>query len=184
MDGINRYELTEIDKILGIGMLSDSCGVAELVNVLFIRYKVVVEIIWYPNIRRWCPNVRTIAYVPNEMDGHKITKDACSIGILYNTHKTYDYYKALLIGLRIAKLYIVRCLIYREDIEILKLIHDQVKYERITELLDNCDNSYIRLGLEDRIDDQVTQEYLDGSIYEHLTKFINTYGYTTTINEI
>lgn len=52
MDGINRYELTEIDKILGMGMLSDSCGAAELVNVLFIRYKVIVEIIWYPNIRR------------------------------------------------------------------------------------------------------------------------------------
>ena len=62
------------------------------------------------------------------------------------------------------------------------LVHDQVKYERITELLGELDNRYIRSGLEDRIDDQVTQKYLDGSIYEHLTKFINTYGYTTTIN--
>lgn len=177
MDGINRYELTEIDKILGIGMLSDSCGVAELVNVLFIRYKVVVEIIWYPNIRRWCPNVRTIAYVPNEMDGHKITKDACSIGILYNTHKTYDYYKALLIGLRIAKLYIVRCLIYREDIEILKLIHDQVQYERITELLDNCDIPECHTSIEEHVDTVVNENYITGSIKYQLTKYIKENGW-------
>lgn len=177
MDGTNRYELTEIDKILGIGMLSDSCSVAELVNVLFIRYKVVVEIIWYPNIRRWCPNVRTIAYVPNEMDGHKITKDACSIGILYNTHKTYNYYKALLIGLRIAKLYIVRCLIYREDIEILKLIHDQVQYERITELLDNCDIPECHTSIEEHVDTVVNENYITGSIKYQLTKYIKENGW-------
>lgn len=78
----------------------------------------------------------------------------------------------------------IKQLIYRKDEQMNSLVHDQVKYERIAGLIDECDNSYIRLGLEDRIDDQVTQEYLDGSIYEHLTKFINTYGYTTTINEI
>lgn len=177
MDGTNRYELTEIDKILGIGMLSDSCSAAELVNVLFIRYKVVVEIIWDPNIRSWCPNIRTIAYVPNEMDGHKITKDACSIWILYNTHKTYDYYKALLIGLRIAKLYIVRRLIYREDIEMLKLIHDQVQYERITNLLDNCDIPEHHTSIEEHIDTVVNENYITGSIKYQLTKYIKENGW-------
>lgn len=113
MDGINRYELTEIDKILGMGMLSDSCGAAELVNVLFIRYKVIVEIIWYPNIRRWCPNIRTTAYVPNEM---------------------------------------------------LKLIHDEVQYERITNLLDNCDVSKRHTSIEKHIDTVVNENYVTGSI--------------------
>lgn len=177
MDGSNRYELTEIDKILGIGMLSDGCGAAELVNVLFIRYKVVVEIIWYPNIRRWCPNVRTTAYVPNEMDGHQIMKDVCSIGIFYNNHKTYNYYKALLIGLRIAKLYITRRLIYREDIEILKLIHDQVQYERITNLLDNCDIPERHTSIEEHVDTVVNKNYITGSIKYQLTKYIKENGW-------
>lgn len=48
--------------------------------------------------------------------------------------------------------------------------------------MDNVESYF--LSAIDRIDGQITQEYLDGSIYEHLTKFINTYGYTTTINEI
>lgn len=177
MDGINRYELTEIDKILGMGMLSDSCGAAELVNVLFIRYKVIVEIIWYPNIRRWCPNIRTTAYVPNEINGHKITKNISIIGVFYNNHKTYDYYKALLIGLRIAKLYIVRNLIYRNDIEMLKLIHDEVQYERITNLLDNCDVSKRHTSIEEHIDTVVNENYVTGSIKYQLTKYIEEHGW-------
>lgn len=184
MDGINRYELTEIDKILGIGMLSDSCGAADVVNMLHIRYGICVEIMWYPNIGQWCPNVRTIAFEPRNVDKRELTNNISLLAELYKNFRDANYYKALNAGIRIAKLYVIKHLIYRKDKQMNDLVHDQVKYERITELLDKCDNRYIRLGLEDRIDDQVTQEYLDGSIYEHLTKFINIYGYTTTINEI
>lgn len=132
MDNVESYFLSAIDRILGKGIIRKNSGAADVVNMLHIRYGVCVEIMWYPNIGKWCPNVRTIAFEPRNVDKRELTNN---ISLL-------------------------------------------------TELLDKCDNSYIRLGLEDRIDDQVTQEYLDGSIYEHLTKFINTYGYTTTINEI
>lgn len=177
MDGTNRYELTEIDKILGMGMLSDSCGAAELINVLFIRYNVIVEIMWYPNIKRWCPNVRTTAYVPNEMNGHKIMKNVCNIGVLYNNHKSYNYYKTLLAGLRIAKLYIARRLIYRKDIEMQKLIHDQVQYERITEILDNCDVKKYHTAIEEHTDIVVNEDYVTGSIKYQLTKYIKENGW-------
>lgn len=139
---------------------------------------------WYPNIGKWCPNVRTIAFEPRNVDKRELTNNISLLAELYKNFRDTNYYKALNAGIRIAELYVIKQLIYRKDEQMNSLVHDQVKYERIAGLIDECDNSYIRLGLEDRIDDQVTQEYLDGSIYEHLTKFINTYGYTTTINEI
>lgn len=114
----------------------------------------------------------------------KLTNNLTVLGELYKNFREANYYKALNAGIRIAELYVIKQIIYRKDKQMNDLVHDQVKYERITELLDECDNRYITLVLEDRVDGQVTQEYIDGSIYEHLTKFINTYGYTTTINEI
>lgn len=184
MDGTNRYELTEIDKILGMGMLSDSCGAADVVNMLYIRYGVCVEILWNPNISKWCPNVRTIAFEPCNIYKRERNTNIRILAELYKSFRNDNYYKALNAGIRIAELYVIKRFIYRKDKQMNDLVHDQVKYERITKILDECDNSYIRLGLEDEIDDQITQEYLDGSIYECLTELINTYGYTTTINEI
>ena len=150
--------------------------------MLHIRYGVCVEIMWYPNIGKWCPNVRTIAFEPRNSDKKELSNNIALLGELYKNFRDDNYYKALNAGIRIAELYVIKQLIYRKDEQMNSLVHDQVKYERITELLGELDNRYIRSGLEDRIDDQVTQKYLDGSIYEHLTKFINTYGYTTTIN--
>lgn len=184
MDNVESYFLSAIDRILGKGIIRKNSSAADVVNMLHIRYGVCVEIMWYPNIGKWCPNVRTIAFEPRNVDKRELTNNISLLAELYKSFRDNNYYKALNTGIRIAELYVIKQLIYRKDEQMNSLIHDQVKYERITELLDKCDNSYIRLGLEDRIDYQVTQEYLDGSIYEHLTKFINTYGYTTTINEI
>ena len=184
MDNVESYFLSAIDRILGKGIIRKNSGAADVVNMLHIRYGVCVEIMWYPNIGRWCPNVRTIAFEPRDIDKRKLGNNIRILAELYENFREANYYKALNAGIRIAELYVIKHFIYRKDKQMNDLVHDQVKYERITELLDEHDNPYIRLGLEDRIDGQITQEYLDGSIYEHLTKFINTYGYTTTINEI
>ena len=184
MDNVESYFINAIDRILGKGIISKNSSAADVVNMLHIRYGVCVEIRWCPNIGKWCPNVRTIAFEPRNVDKRELTNNISLLAKLYKNFRDTNYYKALNTGIRIAELYVIKQLIYRKDEQMNSLVHDQVKYERIAGLIDECDNSYIRLGLEDRIDYQVTQEYLDGSIYEHLTKFINTYGYTTTINEI
>lgn len=184
MDNVESYFLSDIDIILGKGIIHKNTGAADVVNMLHIRYGICVEIMWYPNIGQWCPNVRTIAFEPRNVDKRELTNNISLLAELYKNFRDANYYKALNAGIRIAKLYVIKHLIYRKDKQMNDLVHDQVKYKRITEFLDRCDNSYIRLILEDRIDAQINQEYLDDSIYEHLTKFINTYGYTTTINEI
>lgn len=46
----------------------------------------------------------------------------------------------------------------------LKLIHDEVQYERITNLLDNCDVSKRHTSIEKHIDTVVNENYVTGSI--------------------
>lgn len=177
MDGTNRYELTEIDKILGMGMLSDSCGAAELINVLFIRYNVIVEIMWHPNIGKWCPNVRTIAFEPRNIDKKELGNNIRILAELYKNFRDTNYYKALNAGIRIAELYVIKQLIYRKDKQMNDLIHDQVKYERITELLDNCDVKKYHTTIEEHTDIVVNEDYVTGSIKYQLTKYIKENGW-------
>ena len=49
MDGVAKRELTEVEMILGKGMLYDSSGLTELVNMYYLRYGIIVEVVWYPN---------------------------------------------------------------------------------------------------------------------------------------
>lgn len=71
MDNVESYFLSAIDRILGKGIIRKNSGAADVVNMLHIRYGVCVEIMWYPNIGEWCPNVRTIAYEPHNIDVRK-----------------------------------------------------------------------------------------------------------------
>lgn len=45
MDGVAKRELTEVEMILGKGMLYDSSGLTELVNMYYLRYGIIVEVV-------------------------------------------------------------------------------------------------------------------------------------------
>lgn len=59
MDGVAKRELTEVEMILGKGMLYDSSGLTELVNMYYLRYGIIIEVVWYPNLKKWLPNYIT-----------------------------------------------------------------------------------------------------------------------------
>lgn len=76
MDGVAKRELTEVEMILGKGMLYDSSGLTELVNMYYLRYGIIIEVVWYPNLKKWLPNVRTIAIIGllDKVDNYDIYK--------------------------------------------------------------------------------------------------------------
>lgn len=57
MDGVAKRELTEVEMILGKGMLYDSSGLTELVNMYYLRYGIIIEVVWYPNLKKWLPKL-------------------------------------------------------------------------------------------------------------------------------
>lgn len=82
MDGVAKRELTEVEMILGKGMLYDSSGLTELVNMYYLRYGIIIEVVWYPNLKKWLPNVRTIAYTPKEVGNKKLVNTICIIALV------------------------------------------------------------------------------------------------------
>jgi hypothetical protein len=41
----------------------------------YLRYGIIVEVVWYPNLKKWLPNVRTIAYTPKEVENKKTCEE-------------------------------------------------------------------------------------------------------------
>ena len=87
MDNVESYFLSAIDRILGKGIICKNSGAADVVNMLHIRYGVCVEIIWYPNISKWCPNVRTIAFEPRNIDKRKLGNNIVFLSELYKNFR-------------------------------------------------------------------------------------------------
>lgn len=100
MDGVAKRELTEVEMILGKGMLYDSSGLTELVNMYYLRYGIIIEVVWYPNLKKWLPNVRTIkrfiywndSYILSLIKSNSVYEDI--IGLLDKVDN-YDIYKGL-----------------------------------------------------------------------------------------
>lgn len=114
MDGVAKRELTEVEMILGKGMLYDSSGLTELVNMYYLRYGIIIEVVWYPNLKKWLPNVRTIAYTPKEVGNKKLVKNIKAIAVLYKSYFTEYFSDALQVALNIAinKDYITGSILY------------------------------------------------------------------------
>lgn len=159
MDGVAKRELTEVEMILGKGMLYDSSGLTELVNMYYLCYGIIIEVVWYPNLKKWLPNVRTIAYTPKEVGNKKLVKNIKAIGVLYKSYFTEYFSDALQVALNTAELYVVKRFIYWNDSYILSLIKSNSVYEDIIGLLDKVDNYDI---------------YIKVYMIEFLTKLIKT----------
>lgn len=181
------YEPDVIDVILGKGMLyNNQLNLQEIAVMLYKRYRIVVEAQWLPNCGEFIPNVRTIAYAPRDVQekfGHvvgtsKLTNNLSNIVRLIDRFKSKDYYKVLSIAIRIAELYLLKNIIYKDNEDILKLINDEVQYERVTELISEIDNPDILHGIEDHIIDEINVNYITGSILWELTKHIKKDGWT------
>lgn len=184
MDGVAKRELTEVEMILGKGMLYDSSELTELVNMYYLRYGIIIEVVWYPNLKKWLPNVRTIAYTPKEVGNKKLVKNIRAIGVLYKSYFTEYFSDALQVALNIAELYVVKRFIYWNDSYILSFIKSNSVYEDIIGLLDKVDNYDIYKGLYDRVFDEINKDYITGSILYCLTNHIKEHGWEKTYNEI
>lgn len=180
------YKPDAIDMILGKGMLlNNDCNIQDITVMFHKRYRIIAEAAWFPNIGKYSPMVRTIAYIPKDVQekygrvagNNKLSYNLTAMSSFMRTFDNEDYYKVLSAAIRIARLYLLREIIYKEDEEMLKIIHDQVKYEAVTRVLDLCDNPDCKRGMIDYINDELDKEYITGSIHWELTKYIKENGF-------
>lgn len=82
MDGVAKRELTEVEMILGKGMLYDSSGLTELVNMYYLRYGIIIEVVWYPNL--W-----NDSYILSLIKSNSVYEDI--IGLLDKVDNYYIY---------------------------------------------------------------------------------------------
>lgn len=181
------YEADVIDVILGKGMLyNNQLNLQEIAVMLYKRYRIVVEASYLPNVGKFVPIVRTIAYVPRDVQERfgrvigtrKLANNLNNIGRLIDRFKNEDYYKVLSIAIRIAELYLLKNIIYKDNEDVLKLINDEVQYERVAELIGEVDNPDILNGIVDHAIDEVNVNYITGSILWELTEHIKKDGWT------
>lgn len=180
------YKPDAIDMILGKGMLLiDDCNIQDVAVMLHNRYRIIAEAMWLPNIGKYSPMVRTIAYIPKDVQekygriigNNKLSYNLTAISSFMRIFDSEDYYKVLSAAIRIAELYLLREIIYKEDEEMLKVIHDQVKYEAVTRVIDSCDNPDCKHGIIDHINNELDINYITGSIRWELTKHIKENGF-------
>lgn len=181
------YEPDVIDVILGKGMLyNNQLNLQEIAVMLYKRYRIVVEASYLPNVGKFVPSVRTIAYVPRDVQerfgrfngNNKLSINLTNISSHMRRFESDNYYKVLSIAIRIAELYLLKNIIYKDNKEILKLINDEVQYERVIDFISEVDNPDILHGIEDHVIDEVNVNYITGSILWELTEYIKKDGWT------
>lgn len=188
MENNKLYKPNAIDLILGKGVINESSHIQDVALMYFNRYKIVVEAGWLNNIGLFSPNIRTIAYTPKEVI--KCNNGIAGYNILNRNRKELysvlenfnytDYYKVLNVAIEIARLYLLRVIIYQDDDEMLSLIKGNNYYDKIIGLIDVLDDPIINRQIRSIITDEVNYSYITGSILWRLTEHIKTNGYETT----
>lgn len=179
------YKPDAIDLILGKGIINENSSIHDVKLMLYQRYNVVVEASWYPNKTKFGVFIRTIAYVPRleitKVHNNKtLINNISYLASLYKNFDNKDYNKVLETAIHIAKLFIVKQLIFLNDDDIRKLINDEVRYERIITNICKCDDDKTLSNLYYNVVDEVNKNYITGSILYDLTQYIKEYGWKTT----
>lgn len=188
MENNKLYKPNAIDLILGKCIIHEDSNLQDVAVMYFKRYKIVVEAGWLNNIGLFSPSIRTVAYTPKEVikrndgiAGYNILnhnrKELYSV--LENFNYT-DYYTVLNVAIEIARLYLLRVIIYQDNDEILNLIKGDSYYDKIIGLIDVLDEPIASKCIRDRIVDEINYSYITGSIIWELTEYIKTNGYETT----
>lgn len=177
-----------IDLILGKGVIHEDSNLQDVAVMYFTRYRIVVEASWLPNVGCYSPSIRTIAYTPNNIirvfgrtqGSEMLSSNLTNLASVLRNFDTNNYYEALNVAIRIARLYLLREVIYRDDKLIYNSVHDEIQYETVTKFIDMCDNPDITRGIRHHITDEINYNYVTGSILWQLTEYIKTKGYEAT----